>query len=332
LAEDSDAENGSEPQSLPRSHAGNVHSEAIEAPVSSTSDAEEDEMDEVDDNFSSIEEEDVVEMQDEETILSFGEEDVELVLQPLFEGVAVSLPTLFDEDGDVEYKTTARLGKRLVDNGVNAIFVATIDGEGNTLSRKERKNLVRSVAKSTDELVVADVTAPSIRQSVQIAGDCFEAGANAFIVTLDSNTRDPYALCEAIHSENRDAALFVKLAGPVDSLPISPEFLYDLPISGVIDATADITFFLHLVSAYSGPVYVGSTSMITTGHLMGAAGVVLVSVAINQDLVAQAFEGDAQAQAELAMWERETGSGQGSSRSVKLALESENLVSSAMRD
>lgn len=284
----------------------------------------EDDVDEAESDFSSSLDKEV---------LSFGEEEVELVVRPLFEGIAVSLPTLFDEDGEVEYKTTARLAKRLTGVNVNAVFVATNDGEGQTLSRKERKNLVKNVVKVTDAPVVVDITAPSTRQSVQIANDCAEAGAKAFVLTLDSTTRDPYALCEAIHSQHKDAALIVRLVGDPEMLPITPEFLYDLPITGVIDGTADAAFFLYLVSSYSGPVYVGSTSLVALGHLMGASGVVLASVAINNDLVESAFSGNAAAQAELVMIERETSSSpMASSRSIKLALESEYLVSSTMRD
>lgn len=212
---------------------------------------------------------------------------------------------------------------------MNAIFVATYDGEGNTLSRKERKHLVKDVVKSTDSFVVVDVTAPSIRQSVQIADDCADVGAKAFMVTLDASIRDPYALCEALHQAHREASLFVQLEGAADSLPISPEFLYDLPIGGVIDSTGDASFFLQLITAYSGPVYVGTAHMVLLAASMGAAGVVLVGAALNPELVTQAFAGDAGAQAELAMWERETN---GDARSIKLALESELLISPTMRD
>ncbi|HMS24373.1 MAG TPA: dihydrodipicolinate synthase family protein [Acidimicrobiia bacterium] len=266
----------------------------------------------------------------DDAVMSIGEDEVELVVQPLFEGLACALPTLFDEEGDVEYKTTARLAKRLSESKVNAIFLATREGEGGTLSRKERKNLVRDVVKSTDGIVIVDVTAASIRQSVQYADDCADAGAKAFVMALDSSVRDPYALCEALHSRHREAALFVRLEGESVAVPIAPEFLYDLPISGVVDATGDAAFFLHLMSVYSGPVYVGSTALIALGNIMGAAGVVLASVTINAELVSQAFAGDARAQAELAMWERECGGA--NARSIKIALESEFLISSTMRD
>lgn len=59
----------------------------------------------------------------DEVGLDHDEEIVDFISQPLFEGIALALPTLFDEDGEVEYKTTARLAKRLVGENVKAIFV-----------------------------------------------------------------------------------------------------------------------------------------------------------------------------------------------------------------
>lgn len=258
------------------------------------------------------------------------ETEPELVVQSIFEGVAACVPTLFDEDGEVEYKTTARLVKRLEDYDLAAVFVATKDGEGETLSRKERKKLTKEISSKATSPVYVDISAPCIRQSVALAQDAADAGANGFLLRFDSKVKDPYGLCEAIYDQYRDCPIFVQLDTQPGLLPISPEFLYDLPIAGVIDATGDISFFMHLMSAYSGPVYIGSTSMIATGYLMGATGVVLSHAVLNNELVTQAFAGDAAAQSELCAWERETGVN--NARAIKLALESEFLISSTMRD
>ncbi len=281
------------------------------------------------------EEEKATELIMEDTQINISEidelsDDIDLVVKPLFEGIAVALPTLFDEDGDVEYKTTARLAKRLSHENVAAIFVGTKEGEGNTLSRKERKNLIKTLVKSNDVLVCADVTAPSTRQSVQLADDAIDAGAKCLLVSIDVNVHDPYALCGALYENNREIPLIVNLIGDPQSIPISPEFLYDLPISGVIDSTGDISYFLHLIGVYGGPVYIGTSQMILAGHAMGATGVVLPGVAIQSELIEKAFSGDPGAQSEIAMWERETGECQ--TRAIKIALEADFLVSSNMRD
>jgi hypothetical protein len=277
----------------------------------------------------------------DEAVFAEGEDDVvlseakdlnesELVVQPLFTGVACSLPTFFDEDDEVEYKTTARLAKRLTAQGATAIVVATTDGEGATLSVKERKKLIAEVSKSADGFIIGDITAPSIRQCVELANDAADAGANAFVITLDKNVHDPYRLCESIHEKHYDMPILIRLTGDPLDLPISPEFLYDLPISGVIDATGDANYLLHLVSVYSGPIYVGSSSLVLMAHSLDLAGVILPYVALGDDLVDRAFAGDAPAQVELSTWERECGGA--TPKSIKLALENDFLIAPTTRD
>ncbi|MFN8015973.1 MAG: dihydrodipicolinate synthase family protein [Acidimicrobiia bacterium] len=264
----------------------------------------------------------------EENIMEY--EDTQLVLKPLFEGLGVMLPTLFDEDGEVEYKTTSRLAKKLIESQTSSIFVGTNFGEGQTLSREERASLVENVCSQVKANVVADVTAPSIRQSVELFEDVVRAGANAVIVDLNQNVKDPYALCESLHSKNPTIPIFINLIAPADQLVISPEFLYDLPICGVLDSTGDPGFFLHLTGAYSGPIYIANPNMVTYGKIMGASGVVLPNIAIQEKLVYEAFNGDPSAQNEIAMYEREIGGI--TPKSIKMTLESENLVSATVRD
>lgn len=267
----------------------------------------------------------------EEPMMSFGDEEVELVVHPLFEGVACALPTLFDEDGEVEYKITARLAKRLVQTHTAAVFVGTPAGEGQTLTRKERKSLVKDIVKVTpDTIVVADVTAPSIRQSTQIMEDMISVHADAVVVELSSSVRDPFALLEALHGVNREMPILVRLVGDAHDLPIAPEFLYDLPICGVIDETRSAQFLIHLVSAYTGPLYVASTEMILLGSSLSVAGVVCAGAAIADELVAQAFAGDVDAQLQLAADERDFGGF--SPQRIKQVLESQELISSTTRD
>ena len=47
---------------------------------------------------------------------------------PLFSGVAVSLPNIFQNSGDVDGPATAQLAGRLVEAGVRAVVVGDIWG------------------------------------------------------------------------------------------------------------------------------------------------------------------------------------------------------------
>ena len=258
-------------------------------------------------------------------------DDVDLNVKPLFSGLGCMLVTLFDEDLEVEYKLTARLAKRLSESNTNAIVVASRDGEGATLSDVEKIKLVKEVKKSVGSKakIVADVTCASTRQSVALTKEYVDAGVDSLIIEIDANTNDVYQLVESVHKAAYETSIILRLSGDPKDLPIAPEFLYDLPIDGIIDATGDASYLLHLTSAYSGPIYIGSTSLILMAHSLGVQGVVLASIAGDENLVKNAFQGDVDAQHELAMIERDYGNN--AIEQIKIGLENAFLISPMMR-
>ena len=267
----------------------------------------------------------------DEDEIDLTRDDIDLNVKPLFTGLGCMLVTLFDEDLEVEYKLTARLAKRLSESNTNAVFVGTRQGEGATLSDSEKIKLVKEVKKSVGNKakIIADVSCPSVRQSVALTKEYVEAGVDALIVEIDANTNDVYQLVESVHNAAYDNPILIRLSGNPSDLPIAPEFLYDLPIDGIIDATGDASYLLHLTSAYSGPVYIGSTSLILMGHSLGVQGVVLASIAGDENLVKNAFAGDVDAQHELAMIERDYGNN--AIEQIKIGLENAFLISPMMR-
>ena len=260
------------------------------------------------------------------------ENQVELNVKPIFVGLGCALVTLFDEDQEVEYKLTARLAKRLAESNTNAIFVGASEGEGQTLSAEEKIKLVSEIKKAvkTSANIVVDVSAPSIRQSVELTRECVKAGADSLMVEINSNTSDIYQLVDEIHKAAYEKPILIRFSSNANEIPIAPEFLYDLPIDGVIDATGDAAYLLHLTSAYSGPVYIGSTALLLMAHSLDIAGVVLPSIACDENLVKMAFEGDADAQHELAMIKRDYGVNE--IEQIKKGLENTFLISPLMRN
>lgn len=258
--------------------------------------------------------------------------DIDLNVTPVFSGLGCALVTLFDEDCEVEYKLTARLAKRLVTSNTSAIFVVTHEGEGATLKDSEKIKLVSEVKKSVgnNAKVIADVSSPSIRQSLELSNQFVGLGIDALLIEISPDTKDAYLLVESIHNAAYETPILIRLSGEAKDLPISPEFLYDLPIDGIIDATGDASFLLHLTSTYTGPVYIGSTSLILMGHSLGVLGVVLPSIVCDEMLVKQAFEGNVDAQHELAMIERDYSTSE--IEQIKIGLENAFLSSSTMRN
>ena len=267
-------------------------------------------------------------------IVSIGENhsDIDLNVQPVFTGLGCPLITLFDEDQEVEYKLTARLAKRLTSSHVNSIFVGTKDGEGQTLSDVEKIKLVKEIKKSVDKncAVIADVSSASIRQSVSLAKEFVGLNVDSLCIDIDSNIKDVYQLLESLHNAAYDLPILIRLVGDHSLLTVAPEFLYELPIAGIIDATGDASYLLHLTAAYSGPVYVGSTSLLLMANSLGVQGVVLAGIAQDEDLILKAFGGDVDAQHELAMIERDNPGTE--IEQIKLNLEGAMLISPTMRD
>ena len=113
-----------------------------------------------------------------------------------------ALVTLFDEDCEVEYKLTARLAKRLVTSNTSAIFVVTHEGEGATLKDSEKIKLVSEVKKSVgnNAKVIADVSSPSIRQSLELSNQFVGLGIDALLIEISPDTKDAYLLVESIHN------------------------------------------------------------------------------------------------------------------------------------
>lgn len=257
--------------------------------------------------------------------------DIDLNVKPIFSGLGCALVTLFDEDHEVEYKLTARLAKRLAESNTNAIFIAMREGEGATLCDDERIKLASEIKKSVGNKakIIAGVSCPSIRQSVALAKEYLGVGVDSLVIEIDANTKDVYQLVESVHKAAYVTPILIRLSGDKDALPIAPEFLYDLPIVGIIDATGDAQYLLHLTSAYSGPVYIGSTSLLMMANSLGLQGVVLASVAGDENLVKKAFGGDVDAQHELAMIERDYANNE--IEQIKLGLENAFLISPTMR-
>ena len=219
-----------------------------------------------------------------------------------------------------------------IDLNVAPIFVVTHEGEGATLKDSEKIKLVSEVKKSVgnNAKVIADVSSPSIRQSLELSNQFVGLGIDALLIEISPDTKDAYLLVESIHNAAYETPILIRLSGEAKDLPISPEFLYDLPIDGIIDATGDASFLLHLTSTYTGPVYIGSTSLILMGHSLGVLGVVLPSIVCDEMLVKQAFEGNVDAQHELAMIERDYSTSE--IEQIKIGLENAFLSSSTMRN
>ena len=102
----------------------------------------------------------------------------------IFKGVGTALITPFKEDFSVDYKAFEKLCERQVDSGVNALIVGGTTGEGATLKKEEKQNLI-SVAVEVARgraAVIAGTGANDTQKAVSATKDALTAGANAALV------------------------------------------------------------------------------------------------------------------------------------------------------
>src|SRR5579884_4247140 len=88
---------------------------------------------------------------------------------PVFTGVGVALVTVFQDDGEVDHRATARLAAELVELGVQSLIVAGTTGEADALEDAERVQLFETVRAAVPRErgvpVVAGTGGSSVRQA-----------------------------------------------------------------------------------------------------------------------------------------------------------------------
>ncbi|MFN2506145.1 MAG: dihydrodipicolinate synthase family protein, partial [Acidimicrobiales bacterium] len=228
---------------------------------------------------------------------------------PLFRGVGVALITLFDEDGDLDAPATAEHAGRLVELGVRAVVVAGSTGEAAALSPEERVALllaVRAMVHPASEVpVIAGTGAPSGRQAAALTAAACDHGADAVIVLSPPGAPDPRPYYDEV-AKVAGGTPVLAYHWPALSPPGIPlSALADLPVDGCKDSSGDASRLLDTLSAYPGPLYVGSSALLALAGPMGCAGAILSLANAEPEGCIAAFGGDAQAQRALAGAHRE---------------------------
>jgi 4-hydroxy-tetrahydrodipicolinate synthase len=220
---------------------------------------------------------------------------------PVFSGVGVALVTLFDDRGELDAPATAALAAQLVGLGVRAVVVAGTTGEAVTLEANERVALLAAVR---DELrssvpVIAGTGAPSARQAEALTRDATEHGADAVLVLSPPGVTDPRSYYEAVAKAAAGTPVLAYHFPKVASPGIAVGALGDLPVAGVKDSSGEAERLLHELHEYEGPVYTGSSALLSFAGPLGCAGAILSLANVEPERCARAFAGDVVAQAGL---------------------------------
>ena len=136
----------------------------------------------------------------------------------IFKGLGVALVTPFMENGAVDFAAVARIVDNLVDGGVNYILVLGTTGETPTLTKDERKALIR---------FVRERVAGRVHLMVGIGGNC----THDVITTLrtwDLSGYDAVLSVNPYYNKPNQEGLYQHFKAISEASPL-PVMLYNIP-------------------------------------------------------------------------------------------------------
>lgn len=219
----------------------------------------------------------------------------------MFSGVGVALVTLFDESGTVDAEATAGHAARLVELGVSALLVAGTTGEPMSLDRDERVALIEAVRGAADGCpLIAGTGDVTTSKAVGLTRDAIDAGADAVLALSPPAPVDVSAYYRAVVAEAGGTPVLAYHFPKVSSPGIEPEALDGLGVVGVKDSSGDPRTMFATLRTFSGAYYPGSAFLVSLSAASGASGAILAVANIAPELGVRAFDGDHDAQRELA--------------------------------
>ena len=220
--------------------------------------------------------------------------------RPPFTGIGVALVTLFDDTRAVDFRATADLAARLVDDGVRAVVVAGSTGEADTLDEDERRRLLDAVRARVDGVTVLAGTGGAwAGQAARRTAAARDGGADAALVLSPRRVPDPRPYYAEVAAAAGDLPLLAYHFPAASPPGIPVELLPELPVVGGKDSSGDPERLLHTLSTWDGHLYPGSSALLSFAGPLGCPGAVLALANAEPTLCAAAFGGDPAAQRKL---------------------------------
>ena len=144
-------------------------------------------------------------------------------------GYAPTLPTPFDDMGELDRAALERLCNRQIEEGASALIVCETTGEAPTLNRAEHDAIVRvAVAASHGRIpVIAGAGSNSTSQAIELAKDAEAAGADAVLSVV------PY------YNKPTQSGMYAHFRAIAEAIGL-PIILHDVPsrtVCGLADDT-----------------------------------------------------------------------------------------------
>jgi 4-hydroxy-tetrahydrodipicolinate synthase len=204
----------------------------------------------------------------------------------MLKGLAVPVPTLFDEEGRLDPGRNGPFVRAICTAGADHIFVLGSLGEFPLVEDAERRLLVEVVVESLTAKGDAwvGVGAPSTRLAVRYAQQAEELGAAALVAVPPYYLHPSPAAVAHYYRALREATKIPLLAYNIPSLvgyPLTPELVHRLAREHVLDGMKDTAGFLASVEGFlrgapeGFPIFPGDDVLAAEAIEKGASGAVL---------------------------------------------------------
>lgn len=221
----------------------------------------------------------------------------------LFSGVGVALVTIFDADGAVDERATARHAAELAARGMRAVLVCGTTGEAGTLTDGERVTLIRAVREAVPAPVpvLAGTGAQSAEQAAALTAAAIAAGADAVLAYPPPGSADLPGFYASVAAQAAGRPVLAYHVPWVSSPGVPVGELGGLDVIGIKDSSGSPDRLLDELAHYQGSIYVGSSALLALAGPMGGTGAILALANIEPEQCTLAFAGDAAAQRRLAI-------------------------------
>ncbi|MGA4778695.1 4-hydroxy-tetrahydrodipicolinate synthase [Cellulosimicrobium sp. AB352] len=203
-----------------------------------------------------------------------------------FGAVLTAMVTPMTPDGAVDLEASARLAKRLVDDGNDGLVLSGTTGESPTTHAPEKQDLVRAVVEAVGDraAVLAGAGSNDTDHALRMAEQAAEAGADGLLVVT------PY------YSRPGQEGVYRHVVAIAEAADL-PVMLYDVPgrtgvriapdtyarlaaherVVATKDATGDVYAAAKLAASTGLAFYSGDDGLLLPFLAHGAAGIVSVS-------------------------------------------------------
>lgn len=219
-----------------------------------------------------------------------------------FEGIITPMLTPFDSKGNINVEVTNQFVNKLIDGGVNGLFILGTNGEFHTMNDEEKIELAKATIKAANKRVpvYVGVGGNSTQNVIDLAKTMEVLGADALSVIT------PYFLIpsdQEIIDHYKSIAASVKLPIILYNIPkntgvcLTPEIVRELADIENIVAIKDSSGKMENILAYleagkdkEMDVLVGSDSIMLKAFQAGAVGAIAGTSNILVDLDVRLFQ------------------------------------------